>query len=631
MRHHSHFHRGHGRRPDSGSKPRRCPQCNLYLRDGSDVCPNCLSKTRVLLRIFTRLRPYWLETVFVWVLLFISTALNLVPPYLSKPLIDKALSDSNGSETVESRLTLLAWLVACLFSSRAIGVVISILRGRTIVRISSRISHDLRNEVFARIQEHSIRFFDRRRTGDLMSRVSNDTASLERVIIEGVENIVVEILTVIGIGIVLLVMNWKLALLVALPVPFVIIASRLVWKRLMLFFRQYWAMRGKFGAAINDTLSGIRVVKAFAKEQDEINRFNAVSGRLRDVSAQAERSSVSFMPALAFAAGCGTFIIWYVGGRDVVFGKMTTGTLMAFLSYTAMFMGPLQHLTRVSEWFARSMTAAQRVFEIVDTPPDVPESLNPVHMPDIVGHVEFANVFFGYDKNKTVLEDISLKAGPGEMIGLVGHSGAGKSTLINLLCRFYDPDSGSLLIDGINAKDIAQRDLRNKLGVVLQETFLFNASIAENIAFSKPDAPLEAIIAAAKTAFAHEFIMRKPFAYDTRIGERGTALSGGERQRIAIARAILHNPRILILDEATSSVDADTEQAIQSAIANLVKGRTTFAIAHRLSTLRNATRLIVLKQGRIIETGTHDELLEKQGEFYRLVQLHKQISDINRL
>jgi ATP-binding cassette subfamily B protein len=318
-----------------------------------------------------------------------------------------------------------------------------------------------------------------------------------------------------------------------------------------------------------------------------------------------------------------------VGGRQVIGAQISLGTLMAFIAYLAMFYHPLQFLTRITDWMARSLAAAQRVFEILDTTPDVPEARDPVSMPRIDGRVEFRGVTFGYEPFKPALKRVDLDVRPGEMIGLVGHSGAGKSTVINLVCRFYDPDEGEVLIDGVDARRVPQHDLRSQLGVVLQDTFLFNGTIAENIAYARPDASREDVMNAAVAANAHDFIMRKPDGYDTVVGERGQSLSGGERQRIAIARAILHGPRILILDEATSSVDTDTEKQIQDAIATLVKGRTTFAIAHRLSTLRNADRLAVLKNGEIIEVGTHDELLAKEGEFHRLVKMQREISSVD--
>jgi ATP-binding cassette subfamily B protein len=307
---------------------------------------------------------------------------------------------------------------------------------------------------------------------------------------------------------------------------------------------------------------------------------------------------------------------------------MTLGTFFVFLGYLGTFYGPLQYMSRVTDFLSRSLASAERVFEVLDTESDVQDAAKPVPLPRIEGRVEFKNVTFGYEPHKPALKEISFSVAAGEMIGLVGQSGAGKSTTINLICRFYEVQDGEILIDGINIRQIAQKDLRSQIGVVLQESFLFSGSIFENIAFARPNATREDVMAAAKAANAHDFIVQKPDGYDTQVGERGQTLSGGERQRVSIARAILHNPRILILDEATASVDTDTEKQIQEAIARLIKGRTTFAIAHRLSTLRNATRLLVLKDGKIAEIGTHEELLAKKGEFHRLVDLQQDINKI---
>jgi ATP-binding cassette subfamily B protein len=323
-----------------------------------------------------------------------------------------------------------------------------------------------------------------------------------------------------------------------------------------------------------------------------------------------------------------TLMVWFLGGHQVLGEGLTLGTLTAFIWYLGMFYGPIQVLTHISDWLSHTFTAAERIFEVLDLKPDVGDAPDAAPMPHLEGRLEFHDVTFGYEKHNPVLKNVSLIVEPGEMIGFVGHSGAGKTTMINLICRFYDVDEGALLIDGVDLRKIRYDDLRRQMGVVLQETFLFDGTVAENIAYAKPDATLEEIMNAARAANAHDFIVNFPDGYNTPVGERGQRLSGGERQRIAIARAILHNPRILILDEATSSVDTETERQIQEALARLIKGRTTFAIAHRLSTLRNAHRLLVLEQGKQAELGTHEELMEKKGTYYKLVEMQTELGRI---
>jgi ATP-binding cassette subfamily B protein len=386
---------------------------------------------------------------------------------------------------------------------------------------------------------------------------------------------------------------------------------------------QKWA---RFHTQLNESLMGIRVVKVFANEDKEYAKFQDRNHELRDAGVCADTRWYTIFGAMSFFTSLGGLICWTVGGTMVMQGKLTLGEFWRVTAYLGLVYGPLQWFSQVNQWFSRAMAGAERIFEVIDTDKENyrPEGIK--H--EIQGQVTFSGVRFGYDKSNPVLKNISFTAEPGEMIGLVGKSGAGKSTTINLICRFYEPDAGTILIDGIDYRNIALQDMRRQVGVVLQEPFLFNGTIAENIAYGNPEATLDKVIEAAKAANAHNFILSKPDGYDTMVGERGGKMSGGERQRISIARAFLHDPKVLILDEATSSVDVETEKQIQEAIQRLIKGRTTFAIAHRLSTLRNASRLIVLEKGEIAEIGTHAELMEKQGKFYDLVQTQSAVQEI---
>jgi len=376
---------------------------------------------------------------------------------------------------------------------------------------------------------------------------------------------------------------------------------------------------------VNDTLKGVRVVKAFGKESLEVKRFSGRNTDLLRVDIGLGKLQSTMFPFLGYIMTIGSFIVWGFGGWDVASGKIPFGVLITFINYIGLLCGPLESMTRIIDWWSGCMSSAQRIFEVIDAVPDVTDIPNPVRMPNIKGDISFRSVSFSYEPNKPVLHDINIEIEAGKMLGIVGHSGAGKTTIANLINRLYDVDSGEITIDGVNVRNIALKDLRANIGVVSQETYLFMGTIAEDIAYAKPGATMEEIITAAKAAHAHDFIMKLPDGYDTVIGKGGRDLSGGERQRIAIARAILHNPRILILDEATASLDTESEQLIQEALARLVRDRTTFAIAHRLSTLRNANRLMVIDKGKQVEMGTHDELLRKKGIYYNLVMAQRQM------
>ena len=617
----------------------RCLTCKLLLPEGSKVCPACMSKGKAIRRMLDYLRPHRRQVLTIWAMMVVGLGFSLVPPYLTQPLTDHVLNPV-APRSIDERLQLLGWLVLVLLGVQFFGQALGVWRGRLAVRLGQQLSHDLRDDVFRHLQSLSLRYFDKRQAGALIGRVTNDTQALEAVLVESIQIFFSNILLFIGIGLVLFWMNWKLTLLVFIPAPIVLLLSKYSWDRMMNVWRRAWHLHSCLTATVSDSLAGVRVVRAFAKEDREVRRFGKNSREVHDANVEAENMWVTFFPVLFFIMSIGNLIIWYVGGYQVIQNStlggpllpdrtaFTLGQFFTFLGYLTQFYGPLQFMSRVADFLSRSLAAAERVFEVLDTRSDVQDAEKPVPLPRIEGRVEFKNVTFGYEPHKPVLKEVSFTVAPGEMIGLVGQSGAGKSTTINLICRFYEVQEGEVAIDGVDIRQIAQMDLRSQIGVVLQEPFLFGGSIYDNILFARPDASREDVMAAAKAANAHDFIAQKPDGYDTQVGERGQTLSGGERQRISIARAILHNPRILILDEATASVDSDTEKQIQDALARLIKGRTTFAIAHRLSTLRNATRLVVLKDGRVAEVGTHEELIEKKGEFHRLVQMQQEINKI---
>jgi ATP-binding cassette subfamily B protein len=505
---------------------------------------------------------------------------------------------------------------------------IDVLLGRLSAWLTLRMTADIRSQVYNRLHSLAIRFFDKRKTGTVISHITEDSQRLQWFLLEFLQFVAVDLLMIFGIGIVLFWMNWRLSCFILIPIPLIVIGARWFWKKVHHLWHRAWRRRSRLYDIVNDSISGIRVVRAFGGQTGEIGRFSVANEDARSYDTYAETVWATYYPPLLFVVALGSLIAWFAGGLQVIAGDMTLGTLFAFNAYLAMFYGPLRHVSPVINWASRSLTAAERVFEVIDSEPEQVNDGTLLSMPKLKGEVEFRNMTFGYDSHNPVLRNINLHVKSGEMIGLVGHSGAGKSTMINLICRFYTPDSGGVYIDGNDVTKIRLEDLRRQTGVVLQEPFLFSGTISENIAYAKPDATMVEIIAAAKAANAHEFIVKFPDGYDAEVGERGGQLSGGERQRISIARAILHNPRILILDEATSSVDVQTEKKIQQAIDRLVQNRTTFAIAHRLSTLRSADRLFVIEKGRGVECGSHEELMEQKGIYHKLVETQRQSSEI---
>jgi ATP-binding cassette subfamily B protein len=607
---------------------KHCPRCGLPLEIGTQVCPACLPKSRTIKRLVRYLKPHWGPALTLAVLSISGTALNLLPPYLNKPLFDSVLAPKEP-RPLEDRLRLLGLLVLALLATQVTLAGVGIVQAWVAARLGNFVTHDIRCELYEHLQYLSLRFFDKRQMGTVISRVNQDTGQLQQFLVWGSQDLASNVLLLLGIGTMLFVMSWKLALMVFVPAPLVMILSATCWKKIRFYMHRMFHRWGRLNSVIVETLNGLRVVKTFAQEPREISRFNARSLDLAVTGAQAERMAAVLFSGLGMLIMLGSLLVWYEGGRGVLDDSITLGTLSAFMMYVGMFYGPVRWMSMLLNWASRSLTAAERVFEVLDSEPDVKETDNATPMPHIEGRVTFEDVTFGYDPHSPVLKHINFEAKPGEMIGFVGHSGAGKTTCINLLCRFYDADEGRILVDGVPLRELRVADLRHQIGVVPQDTFLFSGSIADNIAYAKPGASKEEIIRAAKIANAHDFIVRKPDGYESWVGEGGQGLSAGERQRLAIARAVLHDPRILILDEATSSVDVETEKQIQAAIQRLIAGRTTFAIAHRLSTLKNADRLIVLKGGEITEIGTHDELLAKEdGEFRKLVDTYQEISKV---
>jgi len=600
-----------------------CPSCKAVLEPDQEECPVCTKvtytppSTWTLLRLWRFAHPYRLQLFIGFTLMLLGTAAHMIPRYLTKPLTDEVLIPYQNGAHVDPKLVV--FYIGGLLGSAVIAWLLSWGKTYILALVSERIGADLRTATYEHLLKLSLEYFGGKRTGDLMSRIGSESDRICVYLSLHLLDFATDVLMFIMTAAFLLQINTKLALVTLLPLPFIAWMIHLVRDKLRTGFEKIDRVWGEVTNVLADTIPGIRVVKAFAQEKREAGRFREANKHNLAVNDKLNKVWSLFSPTVSFLTDLGILVVWGFGIWQISKGDITVGSLVAAVAFISNFYGRIDSMSRIVSVTQKSASAAKRIFDILDHVSSVPDPQNPVKVKEVKGQIELREVGFRYG-NRAVNRGINLNIKPGEMIGLVGHSGSGKSTLVNLICRFYDVSEGAILLDGVDIRSFAVSDYRQNIGLVLQEPFLFFGTIDENIAYGKPEATRDEIIAAARAAHAHEFILRLPQGYDSMVGERGQGLSGGERQRISIARALLIDPRILIMDEATSSVDSQTEKEIQKALDNLVQGRTTIAIAHRLSTLHKADRLVVLDRGQVVEVGSHDELMAKEGAYYNLYQ-----------
>ncbi len=599
-----------------------CPKCGRTLSAPGVPCVNCMSKGRIFKRLWGYMKPETAKLVISVILSVVTTSLTLLPPLLTKSLVDDILPghDFNALRIV----------VILLICTHLVHWLLTGIRGY-ILRISgNKIIARLRCDVYEKAQYLPMRFYDKTSTGAVINRISGDTATLQAFMLRMTQEVIVQFFKLIGIVIVMLIVNPKLALLSLIPVPLVVIGARIFRKKIAPFYRRIWRRSSRVSSVLTDTIPGIRVIKSFTNEKQSTSRFSAAVDDWRVTDSKAGKILHAYPAIINSLINLGGVVIWALGGTMVINQAIaaasggaeptiTAGILVSFISYATMFYGPVEFFANLSDSMQNATASLERIMDILDAESEHDFGKGNTNA-DMSGVIEFKNVSFSFDRTKKVLKNINLRIDSGDIVGIVGTTGSGKSTLVNLLLRYYDHYDGTITVDGVDIRNIDMEYYRSSIGFVQQEPQMFHDTVFNNISYGGAYT-VEQVIAAADIANAHEFIIRQPDGYDCVLGERGVGLSGGERQRLSIARAVLRNPKMLVFDEATASVDSETEHLIQDAIEKLISGRTTIMIAHRLSTLSKANKIVVVDNGEIIECGTPQELLALKGKYYKLVQI----------
>ena len=596
-----------------------CPKCGRTLSAPGVPCISCMGKGKLFQKLGKYLKPQAPVLAVSVIISIITTALALVPPMLTKQLVDDILPNTKRD--------MLMAVVFLLIGVHVVHYTLSGIRGYLLRVCGNKIVASIRCEVYEKAQLLPMRFYDKTSTGSVINRISGDTATLQSFMLRITQEVVVQFFKLIGIVIVMLCINWKLTLFSLFPVPIVVIGSRIFRKKIAPFYRRIWRRSSGVTSVLTDTIPGIRVIKSFTNEQNAVKRFADCVEDWRETDSKAGKILHAYPAIVNGLMACGSVIIWGLGGNLVInaietqsVGVISVGLLVSFISYATMFYEPVNFFANLSDSTQNAMASAERIMDILDAEPEHDFGKGNTDV-DMGGRIEFKNVTFSFDRTKKVLKNINLTIESGDIVGIVGTTGSGKSTLINLLLRYYDHYEGKITVGGVDIRNIDMQYYRSRIGYVQQEPMMFHDTIYNNIAYGDSSFSSDEVINAADIANAHEFIVRQPDGYDSVLGERGVGLSGGERQRLSIARAVLRNPKMLVFDEATASVDSETEHLIQEAIERLISGRTTLMIAHRLSTLSKANKIVVVDNGAIIECGTPQELMEMKGKYYRLVQI----------